>query len=79
MLHLTTGMEEKKRYETKQGVMFAFETLSSTLGRLFDPYITIALPMLLTSFGDSSSDVRKASQDTVMCSAWLQHQMPIVK
>ena len=31
------------------------------------------------SFGDSSSDVRKASQDTVMCSAWLQHQMPIVK
>jgi hypothetical protein len=40
-----------------------FETLSSTLGRLFEPYITEALPMLLTSFGDSSSDVREASQD----------------
>ena len=64
MSRLTAGMEEKKRYETKQGVMFAFETLSSTLGRLFEPYITIALPMLLTSFGDSSSDVREASQDT---------------
>lgn len=64
MSRLTAGMEEKKRYETKQGVMFAFETLSSTLGRLFEPYITIALPMLLTSFGDPSSDVREASQDT---------------
>ena len=78
MLHLTTGMEEKKHYETKQGAMFAFETLSSSLGRLFEPYITIALPMLLTSFGNSSSD---ASHDTMTatCSAWLQHQTPIVK
>jgi len=63
MTRLNVGMEEKKRYEPRQGVMFAFETLSSTLGRLFEPYITNALPMLLTSFGDSSSDVREASQD----------------
>ncbi|KAK2463021.1 hypothetical protein APHAL10511_004676 [Amanita phalloides] len=59
---LRAGMDEKKRYEPRQGVMFAFETLSSTLGRLFEPYISIALPMLLTSFGDSSNDVREASQ-----------------
>ena len=63
MSRLTAGIEEKKRYEPRQGVMFAFETLSSTLGRLFEPYIKIALPMLLTSFGDSSGDVREASQD----------------
>lgn len=63
MTRLNVGMEEKKRYEPRQGVMFAFETLSNTLGRLFEPYITNALPMLLTSFGDASSDVREASQD----------------
>ncbi|KAF8627766.1 hypothetical protein AX17_006131 [Amanita inopinata Kibby_2008] len=63
MLRLRTGMEEKKRYEPRQGVMFAFETLSNTLGRLFEPYITSALPMLLTSFGDASAEVREVSQD----------------
>ncbi|PFH47401.1 hypothetical protein AMATHDRAFT_152123 [Amanita thiersii Skay4041] len=63
MARLKHGMEEKKRFEPKQGVMFAFETLSNTLGRLFEPYITFALPMLLTSFGDSSTDVRETSQD----------------
>jgi hypothetical protein len=39
------------------------ETLFNTLGRLFEPYITYALPLLLTSFGDSTTDVRKATQD----------------
>jgi len=60
---LKTAAEEKKRYEPRQGVMFAFETLSSTLGRLFEPYITYALPLLLTSFGDATADVRDATQD----------------
>ncbi|KAF7356649.1 TOG domain-containing protein [Mycena venus] len=60
---LRTAAEDKKRYEPRQGTMFAFETLSSTLGRLFEPYITYALPLLLTSFGDSTADVREATQD----------------
>lgn len=60
---LRSAAEDKKRYEPRQGVMFAFETLSSTLGRLFEPYVTVALPLLLTSFGDAVADVREATQD----------------
>ncbi|KAJ7115902.1 ARM repeat-containing protein [Mycena epipterygia] len=60
---LRSAAEDKKRYEPRQGTMFAFETLSNTLGRLFEPYITYALPLLLTSFGDSTADVREATQD----------------
>ncbi|KAF8911690.1 armadillo-type protein [Gymnopilus junonius] len=63
MNRLKIAAEEKKRYEPRQGIMFAFETLSSTLGRLFEPYITYALPLLLASFGDATSDVREATQD----------------
>ncbi|KAF5374683.1 hypothetical protein D9615_008940 [Tricholomella constricta] len=60
---LRGATEDKKRYEPRQGVMFAFETLSNTLGRLFEPYITYVLPLLLTLFGDTTSDVREATQD----------------
>ncbi|KAJ7252741.1 armadillo-type protein [Mycena haematopus] len=60
---LRTAAEDKKHYEPRQGTMFAFETLSSTLGRIFEPYITYVLPLLLTSFGDSTVDVREATQD----------------
>jgi hypothetical protein len=60
---LRAAGEDKKRFEPRQGVMFAFETLFNTLGRLFEPYITYALPLLLTSFGDSTMDVREATQD----------------
>lgn len=41
MARLKAAAEEKKRYESRQGVMFAFETLSSALGRLFEPYVTL--------------------------------------
>jgi len=63
MARLKSASEEKKRYEARQGVMFAFETLSTALGRLFEPYITFVLPLLLTFFGDSIVDVREATQD----------------
>lgn len=43
--------------------MFAFETLSSDLKRLFEPYVSHILPLLLSSFGDASPDVREATQD----------------
>lgn len=60
---LQNSSEDKRHYEPRQGALFAFETLSSTLGRLFEPYITHILPLLLTSFGDTTSDVREAAQD----------------
>ncbi|KIY43656.1 translational activator GCN1 [Fistulina hepatica ATCC 64428] len=54
---------EDKHSEARQGVMFAFETMSSTLKRLFEPYIIFVLPLLLSSFGDATPDVREATQD----------------
>lgn len=60
---LKAAAEDKKNYEPRQGAMFAFETLSHTLGRLFEPYITYVLPLLLSCFGDGTADVREATQD----------------
>ncbi|CDO72622.1 hypothetical protein BN946_scf184985.g41 [Trametes cinnabarina] len=60
---LKTATEDKKRFEPRQGAMFAFETFSSTLGRLFEPYIIHVLPLLLNSFGDGVPDVREATED----------------
>ncbi|OCH93463.1 ARM repeat-containing protein [Obba rivulosa] len=61
---LKSAAEDKKRYEPRQGAMFAFETFSSTLGRLFEPYVIHILPVLLNTFGDSVPDVRDAAYDT---------------
>ena len=60
---LQAAEEDKKHFQARQGAMFAFETLSSTLGRLFEPYVTEILPNLLVCFGDATSDVREATQD----------------
>ncbi|EPQ55338.1 ARM repeat-containing protein [Gloeophyllum trabeum ATCC 11539] len=54
---------DKKRFEARQGAMFALETFSNMLGRLFEPYVMHVLPLLLTSFGDAVADVREATQD----------------
>ncbi|TRM58058.1 armadillo-type protein [Schizophyllum amplum] len=63
MERIKAATEEKKRYEPRQGAMFAAETLSATLGRLFEPYITVVLPLLLAEFGDAIPDVREATAD----------------
>lgn len=60
---LRVALDDKKRYEARQGAMFAFETLSMMLGRLFEPYVNLLLPYLLASFGDVTPDVRNATQD----------------
>lgn len=61
---LKAAAEDKKRFEPRQGALFAFETFTSVLGRLFEPYIIHILPLLLTAFGDGTPDVREAAQDT---------------
>jgi hypothetical protein len=63
ILRLRSATEDKKKTEARQGAMMAFETFSFTLGRLFEPYIELVLPLLLTCFGDGSPDVREATQD----------------
>lgn len=60
---LRLASEDKKKYETRQGALFALETLSGTLGRNFEPYVIELLPSLLTSFGDATPDVREAAED----------------
>ena len=60
---LRAAAEDKKRFEPRQGAMFAFETFSNILGRLFEPYVIHILPILLASFGDGTQDVREATHD----------------
>jgi len=60
---LQEATEDKKSAEARQGAMFTFETFAFTLQRLFEPYITYVLPLLLTCFGDGSGDVREATQE----------------
>lgn len=60
---LRAAADDKKRYEPRQSAMFVFETFSTVLGRLFEPYVLHILPLLLGSFGDATTDVREATHD----------------
>ncbi|KZT41926.1 ARM repeat-containing protein [Sistotremastrum suecicum HHB10207 ss-3] len=60
---LQQASEDKTKFERRQGAMFAFETLASSLQRLFEPFAINMLPMLLAAFGDATPDVREATQD----------------
>uniref|UniRef100_UPI00358E4439 stalled ribosome sensor GCN1 isoform X2 n=1 Tax=Myxine glutinosa TaxID=7769 RepID=UPI00358E4439 len=64
MSSLTNAIQDKKSYRRREGALFAFETLCSMLGRLFEPYIVHALPHLLLCFGDGNQYVREAAEDT---------------
>ncbi|KAG2194137.1 hypothetical protein INT47_004207 [Mucor saturninus] len=60
---LKDAVDNKRNYEYRQGALFAFETLSATLGRLFEPYIIQIIPLLLVCSSDANMDVREASSD----------------
>ncbi|KDE04239.1 hypothetical protein MVLG_05338 [Microbotryum lychnidis-dioicae p1A1 Lamole] len=60
---LRDNAEDKKSMPARQGAVFAYEILSTVLGRLFEPYVTDILPTLLACFGDTSREVRDATQD----------------
>ncbi|RKP19464.1 ARM repeat-containing protein, partial [Rozella allomycis CSF55] len=55
---------ESKNSEHRQGALIAYEMLSKTLGRLFEPFISQILTNLLLAFGDSNIQVRNTAQLT---------------
>ncbi|KAK8869849.1 hypothetical protein IAR55_000417 [Kwoniella newhampshirensis] len=63
MDRLKEAAEDKTSYQSRQGALFAYETLSTTLGKVFEPYIIEIIPQLLALFGDGNTDVREATQD----------------
>lgn len=58
---LGTQVEDKKSQSSRQGALLAFECLSNTLGRGFEPYVIQILPKLLVCLGDTQIDVRAAA------------------
>ncbi|CAK9780191.1 putative regulation of translational elongation-related protein [Cutaneotrichosporon oleaginosum] len=59
---LKEAAEDKDAFESREGALLAFETLSATLGRIFEPYIVQIIPLMLTLFGDTNKYVREATQ-----------------
>ncbi|KAI8915645.1 armadillo-type protein [Gorgonomyces haynaldii] len=64
MDQLKQAIEDKKNINKREGALFAFETLSYTMGRTFEPYVVQILPLLLICFGDGNRQIREAVQDT---------------
>lgn len=59
--NLTDASDDSRDYKKREGVSFALECLSQSLGPIFEPYILEILPILLKSFGDQSNEVREAT------------------
>ncbi|RAL64414.1 hypothetical protein DID88_001890 [Monilinia fructigena] len=59
MLTLKGAIDNKKDVNHREGALLAYELLSMILGRIFEPYVIQIVPQLLSSFGDSSADVRE--------------------
>ncbi|KAI9008544.1 armadillo-type protein [Hyaloraphidium curvatum] len=64
MADLKAAIEDKKSAEKREGALLAYEMFSTTLGRLFEPYIIQVLPLVVPCFGDGKAEVREATWDT---------------
>ena len=60
---LAKAAKDKASARVRQGALWAYECMSTILGRLFEPYITSIIPVLLLTFADTDTDVRKATQE----------------
>ncbi|CEP60540.1 Gcn1p LALA0_S01e13256g [Lachancea lanzarotensis] len=60
---LMDASEDKKDAQKRESVAFAFECLSKSLGKFFEPYVIEILPNILKNLGDSVPEVRNATAD----------------
>eukprot|EP01135_Chromosphaera_perkinsii_P011402 Nk52_evm47s2391 gene=Nk52_evmTU47s2391 len=60
---LQEAVVNKKKPKHREGALFAFDTLSRMLGRLFEPYVIHILPNLLVCLSDGNVAVREAAND----------------
>lgn len=59
--NLIEAAEDKKEPKRRESVAFAFEYLSKSLGKYFEPYVIEILPNILKNLGDSVPEVRDAT------------------
>ncbi|KAL4028354.1 hypothetical protein IC575_011547 [Cucumis melo] len=59
---LRDALADRNSAKCREGALLAFECLCETLGRLFEPYVILMLPLLLVSFSDQVVAVRDAAE-----------------
>ncbi|KAL5566833.1 hypothetical protein UlMin_029997 [Ulmus minor] len=59
---LREGLADRNNARGREGALLGFECLCETLGRLFEPYVILMLPLLLVSFSDQVIAVREAAE-----------------
>ena len=62
MATLTERCESKKDTLGREGALYCFAALTEFLGRLFEPYVIVVLPLLLSSFADGNKGVQEAAR-----------------
>lgn len=61
--NLIEAAEDKKDSKRRESVAYAFEYLSKSLGKFFEPYVIEVLPNILKNLGDAVPEVRDATAD----------------
>ncbi|AQZ15615.1 GCN1 (YGL195W) [Zygosaccharomyces parabailii] len=61
--NLIEAAEDKKEFKKRESVAYAFQYLSISLGKFFEPYVIELLPNILKNLGDSVPDVRNATAE----------------
>lgn len=59
---LQEALMDRNSAKRREGALLAFECLCEKLGKLFEPYVIVMLPLLLVSFSDQVVAVREAAE-----------------
>ncbi|KAL8159190.1 hypothetical protein V2J09_000727 [Rumex salicifolius] len=59
---LQEALMDRNSAKRREGALLAFECLCEKLGKLFEPYVIVILPLLLVSFSDQVVAVREAAE-----------------